>query len=170
MDKIKLQQIEILSALAVLQQVEFWHFENHPAPTVANLNHPVHRSLFRRLEIGRSGGRQRGDVVVNVFIVARGHVGDQIAQLVERQEDHVDHVRIRHQLTIADHVENIFDLVSKILDFGQTQKARPAFDGMRGAKDLVDQLNIDISSGLFDGQKIILDISEVLGGLFHVHL
>jgi hypothetical protein len=60
--------------------------------------------------------------------------------------------------------------VPKILDFGQPQKPGTALDGVRSAKDLVDQLHIDICARLLNGQQVVLDIPEVFGGFFHVHL
>jgi len=109
-------------------------------------------------------------MVVDVGILALGHVDDHVPQLVEGQKHNVDYLRIRHQFTVAHHIQDVLDLVPQVFDLGQPQEAGSAFDGVRRAENLVDEFDIDIRSGLFDGQKIVLDVTEMLGGFFHIHL
>ena len=97
-------------------------------------------------------------------------IADQLAQLVEGQQQNADHLRRGNHLAGADQVERVLGLVRQFADLDQIEEAGAPLDGMGGAEDAIHQLLVDLRAALLDGQQVRLDGGQVLAAFGQIIL
>ena len=89
---------------------------------------------------------------------AAAKIADHLAKLIERGEQHVHNVARNLALAFAKNIEHIFGVVSELDDVVIAEETGSALDGVKGAKNAIEQLGI-FGSG-FEGDEILIQLLQ----------
>ena len=161
MNQVVLDEVNALASLAGLIQIE----RGNPDTLSAGRGHEIdvlrNRAFLVRRKVRSGKPVERIHKFRDFDLVAFAVIPDQIAELVECQQQYADHFRRRRHLARPDQIERALRLVRQFPNLHQVEEAGAPFDRVRGPENPVYQLLIDRHSAALDGQQVGFDRRQV---------
>jgi hypothetical protein len=129
--------------------------------------------LTESLARGQAGAAERsqgGNEFLDLDLVAVSVIGNELAQLIERDQKNADRFRAGNHLPGPDQVESVLRLVRQFANIDQVEEAGAAFDGVGRAEDPVDQVLVDVGAALLNGQQVRLDGGQMFAAFGQIVL
>lgn len=129
--------------------------------------------MTESLARGQAGAAERsqgGNEFLDLDLVAVSVIGNELAQLIERDQKNADRFRAGNHLPGPDQVESVLRLVRQFANIDQVEEAGAAFDGVGRAEDPVDQVLVDVGAALLNGQQVRLDGGQMFAAFGQIVL
>ena len=170
MNQIKFKKIEIFASLSCLVQVKLTGLKAGNVFLDGHFSLLVDCRLFSLAHRTGNNLCQGCYVFIDFQFVAVEYIVKEFSQTVKGLQHRINQIGRRDKLKIANHIQDIFNLMGKLLDIVQPQETAAAFYGVGRPENLIDQIFINGLSTLLDFEQIALNGLKMLLGFLHIHL